>query len=249
MTERPGCGRVEELIPELAFGVAAGDDRADALSHLAWCAHCRNELFSVTAVADGLLLLTPEREPPPEFESRVMSATVGPRDSVTAPMRTGRRGRTGRTRGSRLRTLVVGTVAAAAVAALAAGTVWWRTADDRNLAEGYRDTLAIAHGEYFRAAPVLAEEKTPVGHMWAYQGSPSWIFVVVNNAAGAPDAASYTVRLTTRDGGHKTLGTMTVQDGSGSWGTTITVPVSQVLTVNLTGPRGVEMSVRLGQPS
>src|ERR1044072_6357916 len=72
--ESRDCAEVRELIPELAMGVASGDDRARALKHLAGCAACRRELEDVTATVDELLLLAPEHEPPLGFDARVLSA-------------------------------------------------------------------------------------------------------------------------------------------------------------------------------
>jgi hypothetical protein len=57
------------------------------------------------------------------------------------------------------------------VAILAAGTVWWQTADDRQLANDYRRTLAVAHGHGLSAAPLLAGG-AETGSVFAYQGSP-----------------------------------------------------------------------------
>jgi hypothetical protein len=54
--------RCRELLPELALGIADGDDRAAALEHLSRCPDCQRELVG------------PEAEPPAGFESRVTEA-------------------------------------------------------------------------------------------------------------------------------------------------------------------------------
>src|SRR5918992_2039197 len=77
MAERPDCVRMDQLIPELAIGVAVGDERAQILGHLARCAPCRGVLDSASAAADAMLLVAPEREPPPGFETRVLSGLAG----------------------------------------------------------------------------------------------------------------------------------------------------------------------------
>ena len=51
MAERPDCARMDQLIPELAIGVAAGDERARILGHLARCVRCRSVLESASAAA------------------------------------------------------------------------------------------------------------------------------------------------------------------------------------------------------
>src|SRR5690349_18773011 len=126
----PGCEAVRDLLPELAAGVAAGDDRARALAHLAGCPDCRRELAELSAVVDELVLLAPAREPSPGFESSVLSALTPAR---------------------RWRPNPVALAAAASLlgALLAGGVVWAQTAADRHLAQRYRHTLDVADGEYF----------------------------------------------------------------------------------------------------
>jgi hypothetical protein len=235
MVDGLDCAGTDQLIPELAVGVAAGDDRARALGHLAHCTRCRSELESVTKAADALLLLVPEREPPTGFESRVLAGYRAEQAQ--------RRAQPGVRSGGRLRTAALRVAAAAIVAALAGGAVWWRTADDRQLATGYRETLAIANGRYLRAAPMLADGAIPVGHLFAYQGSPSWLLAVVETGHGS---GSYPVRMTTRDGRRIALGAMTVRDGAGNWSTTISVSVYEVLAVHVTDPHGRDLTARLG---
>lgn len=76
MTRRRGdqaasCQATLELAPELALGSANGAERSEALSHLDRCDSCRREVAALTAVADALLAVAPEIEPPVGFEVRV----------------------------------------------------------------------------------------------------------------------------------------------------------------------------------
>jgi Putative zinc-finger len=89
MHERPGCGDTRELLPELAAGVAAGDDRARALRHLSGCAACRGELDALAIVADEMVAWAPAVEPPAGFESAVL-ARLGPRPGRWSPRRSPR---------------------------------------------------------------------------------------------------------------------------------------------------------------
>jgi hypothetical protein len=66
------CASVRELAAELALDVLDGDERAAALAHLQTCAACRDEVASLTRVADELFLLVPEATPSPGFEDRVL---------------------------------------------------------------------------------------------------------------------------------------------------------------------------------
>jgi len=221
--ESRDCADLRELIPELAMGVASGDDRARALKHLAGCADCRRELEDVTATVDELLLFAPEHEPPPGFDARVLSAMQPP---VTRQRRRPR--------------VLLAVAAAAAVAVLGAGLAWWQGSDDRNLADQYRDTLAVAHGEYLRAGD-LTVDGTTTGNVFAYEGKPSWVFVTVEGAT----SGTYHVELVTSDGESRWLGLCKVREGSGSWGTTVDVPVGSVERVEMSGDGLPTMSATL----
>jgi hypothetical protein len=67
------CARLREMAPELALGVLVGAERGQALAHLALCAECRQFVDEMSEVADSLLLLAAEAEPPLGFESRVVA--------------------------------------------------------------------------------------------------------------------------------------------------------------------------------
>lgn len=220
MTTESDCARVRELVPELALGIATGEERAWALEHLAACPSCRRALGELTEVADELLALGSVREPPVGFESRVIGRLFEPRP---------RRWRW---------------VAAAAVAVLAlgaAGGVYLATRADRELADRYRQTLAVANGEYFSAAPLVDTRRRPGGHVFGYQGSPSWIFIVVSDAARA---GVYRIVVTTEEGDRHKLGDMNVAGGSGSWGSVVPVDYHDLEVLSL-APRGGPRSDRL----
>src|SRR5512132_2791788 len=119
-----GCDRTRELAAELALGILDGEQRAQALRHLAECPECRRAVEELTAVADELLMLAPEREPPAGFESRVL-ARLQPPPAATRPVR-------------RRRRLLAPLAAAAAAAAIATAVVLQTTSDDRRLADHYR---------------------------------------------------------------------------------------------------------------
>src|SRR5215211_2017593 len=68
------CEEIRELGPDLALGIADGEERAEALRHLSTCAECRHALERLSEVADELLLMAPVHEPPAGFESRVVEA-------------------------------------------------------------------------------------------------------------------------------------------------------------------------------
>jgi hypothetical protein len=136
MADVSRCDEVRELLPELSAGVAAGDARAGALAHLARCPGCRRELEDTSSVLDGLLLLAPEREPSPGFETSVLAA-------IMSDQRPRRRGRV----------LLAVAASVLAVALAAGGAAWWQStrgpeAVVADLTSGTGDVAgqAVAHG-------------------------------------------------------------------------------------------------------
>jgi hypothetical protein len=134
-------------------------------------------------------------------------------------------------------------VALPVVSALGAGAALWRTAPDRDLGERYRRTLAIANGQYLRAAHITAEAGGDVGQLFAYQGHPSWIFVTVTSA---PRPGAYRVRLVTKDGRERVLGECVATSGNCAAGGAIDVRVSNIRLVDLTMPEGPRLTAQLG---
>jgi hypothetical protein len=150
----------------------------------------------------------PEQQPPAGLERAVLA-----RLTPAAPRR--RRPR------ARLRWAA----SIAAVAVLAAGAVWWGTADDRELASSYRHTLEVAHGHGLSAAPLRWAGGAETGTVFAYQGSPSWVYVTFRSA---PPLGHYDVRLLTTDGRWLGLRPFTSRPGGAAWGSTIQVPIQQI---------------------
>jgi hypothetical protein len=234
MTDTPPCAEVRVLIPELAAGVASGDERARALAHLAGCRDCRQELEFATALVDELVLLAPEREPSLGFESRVLAALEPEPARGLHPSR--RR---------RLSAIALRAAVVAIVAVLAVGATWWRTADDRRLAATYRQTQAqaqaAAHGRYLAEATLTTATRPNVGHVFAYQGSPSWIVVTLT---AAPQSGTYRIQLVTTDDQTHDVGPCTVAGGTGSYGAAIDLPLYAIRQVELVKPGAPTMTAR-----
>ncbi len=216
------CERLREVAAELALGIADGEERARALDHLDGCAECRAQLERLSTLADELLLLAPAAEPPAGFEDRVTEAMEPrPRRMTLA------------------RRLVVPALAALAAATVAGVAIWAALADDRDLADSYRETLAVANGEYFDAAPLEAPGGEKIGYVYGYQGRSSWVLAVVYD--GVP-AGVYELDLVTDDGRHRPLRELTVVGEDGSAGGVTPVPYSEVAEVRLLDGDGREVA-------
>ena len=214
------CDRTRELAAELALGILDGEQRAQALRHLAECPECRRAVEELTAVADELLMLAPEREPPAGFESRVL-ARLQPPPAATRSTR-------------RRRRLLAPLAAAAAAAAIATAVVLQTTSDDRRLADHYRATLAAGHGSSFEAARLRAPGQVPAGVVYAYRGTTSWIFVVVY---GPHRGVPYTAELATTSGRRVALPSLRLDPKTGTSGEAIPVDLGTVASVRLVGPK------------
>jgi hypothetical protein len=183
-------------LPELALGIATGEERARALSHLTACAGCRRLLEDMSGIADELLLLGPSHEPPVGFESRVIERLHGVR----------------RRRWPRVAALA----AAAAVVAAAAGIggTLLATREERALGSAYARTLAVADGKYFSAAPLRTPGGADIGHAFGYEGSPSWLFLAV-----VDPGRTGTYRIEVMRGPRpREVGSLEVRNGLGRWG-------------------------------
>lgn len=238
MDDRTRCAELAENLAEVATGAASGPDRGRVLAHLGSCEACRRELAELTEVADEVLLLAPEHEPPAGFESAVLAkidAAMGgsaPEPAAVVPIGSARRRRYARP---------LAAAAAAVTLALGSGAaVWQATEPDRSLAASYRDTLDVADGQYFSAVDLLAPDGTSAGTVFFYEGEPSWLFVVVR---AAPEPGTYSVVVQT-DSTTTNVGTCLVEETTCSVGTAIDSHVYSVEEIRLEAG-GVTLTARL----
>lgn len=220
MTEHEACAQVRELLAEVAAGAASGPDRALVAQHVADCDACRRELEQFSQAADELLLATPQLDPPLGFDRTALQAmTEGG-------------GRTSSRRRNRARILLAA-ASVLVVATLAAGGVWWATAAERRLAASYQHTLEVANGRSFAAAPLMLsagpQDPRQVGHVFLYEGAPSWLLVVLEPSAGR---GRYDVVVTV-DGRQQHAGRCVVAPAGCAVGDTVPGAIRDVTRVQL----------------
>jgi Putative zinc-finger len=214
------CAEISGLLPEVALGIASGEDRAAALEHLSICADCRNVLAEISATADDLLELAPAVEPPAGFETRVLER-VGARERLTK---------------TRRRPRLLGVVAAAAgAAAITAVALILAYSGDHRLASQYRAALQNADGRYLASAHLRTVAGDDAGVVFSYQGAPSWLLYVVR---GSYRPGIYTEQIRTRSG--RTISLEPFKFSTTSWAVTTPVAVRDIAVVKLiqrgTGP-------------
>jgi hypothetical protein len=232
MNGEMGCEQVRELAPELAIGIADGQERDAALRHAATCPDCRRLISELSSVLDNLLLLAPSHEPPPGFAARTVARISPPKARRRRPARpAARHVPAGRRWLPRL------AVAASVVAALAvgAGAVYQGTSADRQLAGSYRAVLAQGHGSFFAAAPLRGPAGT-VGTVFGYQGRPSWLFATVHLPHSG--AQRFDVELVTRDGRHLPAGPAVLGGTHDTWGAQIPMDLTKVTQLRFVAAGG-----------
>lgn len=218
MTE-PGraCSGADDRAAELALGLLTGRERAAALQHVAGCPGCRAAVERLRGVAESLLLLTPEAEPPPGFESDVL-ARIGAEQEPPA-------GRAHRSRWSRWAAVA----AVVAVVVGGAGVLRWDS----------------GRGEPVASAAMVAGSGRDVGRVWRYDGDPSWLFVSVpgwmrweSPAEARGAGGGYRLRVALAGGRTVELDRVSFDGTAGSWGTTTPFDAADVRSVSVIDESG-----------
>ena len=215
MSADTDCHEIRGLTAEVALGVADGEDRARVLDHVVECSECRQELEDFTALADDLVVLAPEHEPPLGFELRTIRGLQPKRE-----------------RQRRWRLPAVAFAAAALAATTATAGVLLLVRDDRRLAGEYRATLSEANGTAFRAVPLRNTGGGKAGTAFVYEGAPSWMLVTVDSSSSRATRAE----LVTRDGRTVSLPAFTLS--SLSWGGVLPLDARQVAAIHLLDETG-----------
>jgi hypothetical protein len=195
--------RVQEAAAELALGLLSGPERADALVHMESCAACRTTVEELSDVADAMLLLAPEAEPPVGFETGVLARLDG-RETRRPPRR---------------RALGVAAAIAFVLGAVGGALVARDRAGNR-LDHEYVAALEELDGRALAAARLRDGAGRQVGQLFLYEGKTSWLFVTVDDGRARADA-ELAVELRFEDGRRVLVPGLRLTSGKGSLGTTV----------------------------
>jgi hypothetical protein len=191
---------VQAAAAEVALGLVSGPERAEALAHMESCASCRASVEELADVADALLLLAPETEPPAGFESAVLARAQG-----SAPPGRGRRA------------LAVAAVVAFLLGGLAGGLLA-RQGRGSRLDREYVAALRELDGRALAAATLQDEQGRRAGQLFLYEGETSWLFATVADPGTSGDLV---VEIRFEDGQVTRVPGLVVRDGRGSLGATV----------------------------
>ena len=226
------CAELEELAAELALGTVAGAERAAALSHLARCGGCRNQVEQLARIADRLLLVAPAGEPPPGFESRVLARldlVPAAAPVRAAPVRPAVPPVAHERPGAGRRRVLVGVAAMALVAGLSGAGAATLLRDD-----GGRPTRV--------ENPVLTALARDDAGRWMcravmYGDDPTWLVVSLDRTDGLNATFSVeALRSGTADA--VPVGNLTITGGHGSLASVVALPPDHVDAIQVRDANG-----------
>jgi hypothetical protein len=199
-------------LAEFALGILDGRARANLLVHVETCPECAEQIQELSATSDLLMYVPVGAEPPLGFESAII-------ERIRQSQPTNRRWNVRHWSSW---------AAAAAVVALSFGLGW-------TIDHAVSKSPASPQAAGAMQQRTLEENGHTVGLVYAYSGTPAWMFVSVD-APGAPSSVRCTV--ITKDGAHRFVGTFALSGGKGSWGATLPVSFGSVRNVELTTSSG-----------
>jgi predicted anti-sigma-YlaC factor YlaD len=205
----PSCTSVRERAPDLALGALTGPERAEVVAHLDGCPSCQALVGEYASVADSLLDLVPEANPPTELAAPVLAAMQ--------PARHRRR-----------RHRVVALAAAALIAIFAA------TGLTVTLVSGGRGGNSSSAAPALRSAPMIGSGNLTVGRVVTTNDRPPKVAVSVDYWVFD---GSYQVAARNRAGEAAPVGTLEVTNGRGTW-TGRATPVGRPVAVELVNDSG-----------
>ncbi len=223
------CADLADTRVELALGLLSGTDRAGAVSHLASCRTCREEVDDLSRVVDQLSLLAPPTEPPSGFETRVLALVTDGRVE-RGRMGRGRRlpyaFRAGRLIGGRAAAVVaVGLVALGLVLGFAAD----RTGDHEAAEQGVRIPPV-------KTALAVSPSGRTTCRVVVTGSQPATVLVSLDAPPGASGA--YAVAMQQLDGPTIELGTLQLADGHGVLARSVPVDAARLTTMLMYGVDG-----------
>jgi hypothetical protein len=215
--------RCRELAPELALGLVTGPERAEALLHLQGCAACRDHLAELARLHDSLLALIPGAEPPAGFEARVLDRLN------TRQVRPARR---------RLALATAGVLAAAVVGGVVVAGVSGRGPEPGPPAPPPSPASPDAGERTVMYAPLTAGDHE-IGQVYAYRGSPSWIYVYLEaDASPGP----LTCVLQREDGTTMATASFQVTGGDAFWGGPVPLDRSGLARIRVSDATGTVLA-------
>jgi len=216
----PACAAGDADLPALALGTLSGKARVAALAHLDQCARCSAEVEELSMVADHLVHLAPEAEPPIGFEARVFErlGLLQP-SSLPAPWY------------RRVPKWAVGAAAALALLVFGAGALIGRGTTT--------PPPAATSTPVQETALISSSTGKDVGEVYVYAGNPTWLFMVIN---GSDWQGTLRCEVIEEDGSPIVLGRFWLADGKGAWSESVNEPAGRLMAARVIGANGQSLA-------
>jgi hypothetical protein len=216
--EQRACVPFSDDLATVALGIASARRREEVLEHAEQCPACSAELAQLSLVADSLLELAPEVEPPLGFESRLARRLESKEAVRSAPRR-------------RLRVLAL---AALIVVVLGVGL---GVVVSRHPAPAPIQS-ALAHP----AEASLTSHGQVVGNVILSDGKTPWMIMTIEKDWWS---GRVTCEAVLAGGKVETIGTFSLTGGYGTWGAPLTAPIGDVRGARLIASNGVVLASAL----
>ena len=205
------CDLFRDDLAETALGVASGRRRSEVLRHVESCPSCSLELEQLSIVADTMMELSGESEPPVGFELRLAQR-----------LQSGVQRRPTR----RARHVSVLLAAAAVAVALGIGIGALTSSGGRNTPNQAMTDITSAN---------LSSGGHVLGEFLVSAGKPAWMYMTVDSGTWS---GVVTCQVILAGGKIETVGQFTLSGGYGAWGAPLTTSAGQVRGARLVDASG-----------
>ncbi|HVB01560.1 MAG TPA: zf-HC2 domain-containing protein [Acidimicrobiales bacterium] len=201
------CEAIEDELTEFALGILSARRRSEVLRHVGSCVRCSAELERLSIVADTVLDLAPEMEPPLGFELRLAERL----QKNTTVLGSQRLHRVRALSAAAVLTVVIGIGLGTLATSRSPNTRTWTT------------TASLTSAAIGSRGQVL-------GAVFISAGSPGWMVLTVDRGAWSGEV---TCEVTFVGGQVETLGRFKLSNGYGTWGVPLTSSAGQVRNARL----------------
>ena len=213
--ERAECDAMRDDLATIALGIESGRRRAEVLAHVERCSSCSDELERLSIVADAVLDLAPEIEPPLGFEMRLARRLQTGAPS-RAPVRRRRAG--------------AFALAAAVLVVLGLGVGVLVSSPTSTNPGPASSRLAEAN---------LSSSGHVVGKVILSAGEPSWMLMTIDSGSWS---GPVTCEVVLAGGKVETIGRFNLAGGYGAWGAPLSSPAREVRGARLVAPDGTVLA-------
>ncbi|HUY06066.1 MAG TPA: hypothetical protein VMU99_02240 [Acidimicrobiales bacterium] len=206
------CAAIEDELTEFALGILSGRRRSEVLRHAGSCMRCSAELERLSIIADTVLQLAPEMEPPLGFELRLAERL----QKNTTVLRSQHLHR-------------VRTLSAAAVLTVVLGIGLGTFAASRSPSTRTPSTRIWSTTASLTSAAIGSRGEV-LGTVFISAGSPGWMVLTVDRGAWSGEVRCEVAFV---GGKVETLGRFKLSNAYGTWGVPLTSSAGQVRIARL----------------